>query len=339
MSPRLDRWRRSLSPLALALVSVALGYDLSALGATHDGTHAPGAALRLPGSLTRPLLVCEVARESHGLDLASLQGVLTESATLARAAGRATSLSVRFVDLSTGAATGVGEARTYCPASLMKLADLITLLRRAETEPGLLDRQVVAAPGNGRFEQNVKPRHPLEPGHSYRVETLAEHMIVESDNLAAFALHGVIAFPDVVATLDALRIPVPEEPRPDTEFMTVGAYARLLEVLYNATYLNAALSEKALTWLSTTDTALGLVDGTPPGVRVAHKFGERVLPSAPETQREQFHDCGIVYHPRRPYVLCVMSAGEAQDGLTEAVAETARRVYAEVERQTHPAAE
>lgn len=338
MIPRLDRWRRSLSPLALGLASVALGYHLSAVGATH-GRNTPGSALRLSGGLTRPLLTCEAGRESAGLDLASMEAVLSESASLARAAGRATSFSVRFVDLSTGAATGVGEGRAYCPASLMKLADLITLLRRAEAEPGLLERPVLAAPGNDRFAQNVKPRHPLEPGHSYRVETLAEHMIVESDNLAAFALHEVIAFPEVVATLDALRIPLPDQPRPDTEFMTVGAYARLLEVLYNATYLNAALSEKALTWLSAADTALGLVDGTPPGVRVAHKFGERVLPAAPEAQREQFHDCGIVYHPRRPYVLCAMSAGEAQDGLTEAVAETARRVYAEVDRQTHPVAE
>lgn len=339
MSPRLDAVRRSLGPVVLALACVALGYEWAAASATTPH-NAPGAAWRLPSTgLTRPLLACEVTRESPGVDLPAMQHVLGRASDDARLSGRAASLSVRYVDLTTGAATGVAEARAYCPASLMKLPDLLTLLHRAEAEPGLLDRQVEAAAEDEHFSQNVKPRHPLEAGRAYRVETLAEHMIVESDNLAARALHGVITFPQVSATLAALAFPIPEQPRPDSEFVTVDHYARLFEVLYNATYLGPEMSAKALAWLAAADTALGLVDGTPPGVRVAHKFGERELPAAPELWREQFHDCGIVYHPRRPYVLCVMSAGETQMGLAEAVAETARRVYAEVERQTGPVSE
>lgn len=49
---------------------------------------------------------------------------------------------------------------------------------------------------------------------------------------------------------------------------------------------------------------------------------------------KQFHDCGIVYHPANPYLLCVMGRGEDFWELTKSVADVSRIVYEEVERQT-----
>jgi hypothetical protein len=37
---------------------------------------------------------------------------------------------------------------------------------------------------------------------------------------------------------------------------------------------------------------------------VAHKFGERIMGDS-----FQLHDCGIVYYPDNPYLLCVMTKG------------------------------
>jgi hypothetical protein len=42
---------------------------------------------------------------------------------------------------------------------------------------------------------------------------------------------------------------------------------------------------------------IGLPDGVPSNVKVAHKIGESL---------ETYSDCGIVYYPGRPYSLCLM---------------------------------
>jgi hypothetical protein len=48
----------------------------------------------------------------------------------------------------------------------------------------------------------------------------------------------------------------------------------------------------------------GLVAGVPEGTIVAQKFGERSLETG-----QQLHNCGIVYVPSQPYLLCVMTQG------------------------------
>ena len=53
----------------------------------------------------------------------------------------------------------------------------------------------------------------------------------------------------------------------------------------------------------------GLVAGVPGNIEVAHKFGEREV----DSQQTQLHDCGIVYYPKRPYLLCVMTRGQHTD--------------------------
>jgi hypothetical protein len=65
-------------------------------------------------------------------------------------------------------------------------------------------------------------------------------------------------------------------------------------------------------------------------VPVAHKFAER---SDPQTGEKQLHDCGIVYYPRHPYLLCVMTKGPGFEGLAGVVARVSRMVYSEVDAQ------
>jgi beta-lactamase class A len=52
-------------------------------------------------------------------------------------------------------------------------------------------------------------------------------------------------------------------------------YASLFRVLFNASYLNKVMSDKALELLTNVEFKKGLVAGVPENIRVAHKFGER----------------------------------------------------------------
>ena len=61
---------------------------------------------------------------------------------------------------------------------------------------------------------------------------------------------------------------------------------------------------------------------------VAHKFGVRNLDA--ETLK-QFHDCGIVYYPDHPYLICIMTRAKDLDDGIQFLREVSRRVYEEVD--------
>lgn len=96
-------------------------------------------------------------------------------------------------------------------------------------------------------------------------------------------------------------------------------------MLYNSTYLPRESSQEILTFLSHSSFTAGLVAGVPDTTTVAHKFGERAID--PGQNISQLHDCGIVYVPRQPYILCVMTQGYDYDELAKVIAEVSRRTY------------
>ena len=138
-------------------------------------------------------------------------------------------------------------------------------------------------------------------------------MIVFSDNNAMqlATIHLLNFYPEELSGVFAdLNLNVPNEQAED--YMTAKEYASLFRVLYSATYLSREKSEAALALLGLTDFRDGLVAGVPSDIFVAHKFGERgVRGSDGEITHREFHDCGIVYYPGHPYLLCVMTKGGA----------------------------
>jgi len=113
--------------------------------------------------------------------------------------------------------------------------------------------------------------------------------------------------------------------------MSVKEYASFFRILFNASYLNRDMSTKALRILSAVDYKNGIVAGVPSSVRVVHKFGERTL--GPKLETKQLHDCGIVYYPNHPYLLCVMTRGSSFESLNEIVTDVSRLIYRELDSQ------
>lgn len=90
------------------------------------------------------------------------------------------------------------------------------------------------------------------------------------------------------------------------------------------------MSKIALEILTQVDFRDGIVAGVPPGTVVAHKFGERRLA---ESDLVQLHECGIVYYPGQPYILCVMTRSRDLFKLTGVLKDVSGEVYREVDRQ------
>ncbi|MDO8622012.1 MAG: serine hydrolase [bacterium] len=260
---------------------------------------------------------------------AAMESVV-EEATRSR---QAANISAYYRDLETGSWFGLDEDRKYAPASLAKVPLMIAYLKLAEQHPEMLQDRVTfqrareAAPG-----QNVAPTERLVLGRTYTIHELIRAMIVYSDNEAAYLLQAA-ADPSALAAVYAdLNIDPPDFQNP-RDTMTPETFARFFRFLYNGTYLTRELSEQALELLSESAFDRGIVAGVPAEIPVAHKFGERVFTDgAAGVPTTELHDCGIVYHADRPYLLCIMSRGWDIDTLASVIARTATAVYAEVGR-------
>jgi formylmethanofuran dehydrogenase subunit D len=97
--------------------------------------------------------------------------------------------------------------------------------------------------------------------------------------------------------------------------------------LYAKDYLNAEDSDAVIQLMTNKEFSNGLVSPLPQTVAVSHKFGERAFD---DSNSKQLHDCGIVYAPEKPYILCVMTKGTDFDAESAAIRHISGTVYTEV---------
>jgi len=240
--------------------------------------------------------------------------------------------SVYFRDLNNGAVIGVDSDEKFVPASLLKVPIMLAVFHKAEDNPDFLNMQV-------RYDARADAvpmlsTRTLEAGQYYTVERLTRAMLAESDNNAAFLLKALVGPKAVEDVYVDLGLSIPGVRDPDDE-IRVKEYGTFFRMLYNASYLSRANSQKALEMLAGSTFADGLRAGVPADVVVAHKYGERYRQDA---KVRQLHDCGIVYYPPRPYLLCIMTRGEDFNDLKATIKDLSRLVYEEVSSADKPAA-
>ncbi|MFH0905422.1 MAG: serine hydrolase [bacterium] len=276
-----------------------------------------------------PLLACKSPDKSLLSAYKDLKAKLDNVVSQEIQTGRVSAVAVYFRDLQTGQWTGVNEDAQFYPASLLKLPVALALYKEAETDAALLSRRIVyrqtAAENSNEFNSSTSTH--LEAGSSYTVDQLIEAMIVDSDNNAKDLLEGATDVEVLTSLFDTLDIPVPYEGLADADYgISPRQYSLLLRVLYNATFLNAAMSEKVLGLLSHAVFADGLAAGLPANTRVAHKFGIYGNP----TIGKGVHDCGIVYYTDKPYSVCVMTKGVNYADLETAISKVSSTIYSYV---------
>jgi beta-lactamase class A len=115
---------------------------------------------------------------------------------------------------------------------------------------------------------------------------------------------------------------------------TVGSYSLFLRVLYNATYLDRDYSEQLLSLLTQGDFTKGIEAGVPNGILVAQKFGDARIPNEQGEQvGAELQNCGIVYYPSHPYILCIMTKGSNIPVLEATIAGISQIVYQDIEQR------
>lgn len=288
-------------------------YRQESHGKNRNTTHYP---------LINPLLEC---REGEGISnqwLGNAPYQVKRYIDTAIAHGSTNHVSVYYRNLNNGPWFGVNEYEAFSPASLLKVPLLFTVLKESEQSPSLLDKKVLYAGTDEPSDQQFTPQKQIEVGSTYSVAELTERMIRFSDNEAALILLNILTSEKALQTYHDLNLPMPTNGIVD--FMTVKEYATFFRVLYNASYLEKKTSQVALELLSTTVFNNGLREGVPSSIPIAHKFGE--FWKVGDTQK-QLHDCGIIYEPQQPYLLCVMTRGTDFDTLAKVIKDISKIVY------------
>lgn len=244
-------------------------------------------------------------------------------------------ISLYYRDMNNGQWIGVDEKEDFSPASLLKVPTMIAFLKSAESNPGVLGQKtVIKNIDNARVEQNINFEGTVKPGEEHTYMEILASMIAKSDNIAAQTILNTTEPSQIKKVFSSVGVPfVDTKTEP---VLRVKDYAGFFRVLYNATYLNREMSELALEILSMSEYKNGLVAGVPSDVTVAHKFGERSIVNTIDgksvVDQTQIHDCGIVYFPKDPYLLCIMTRGDNFTVQEKAIQELSRFIYNELNK-------
>ncbi len=271
-----------------------------------------------------PLLACGDFDNVSNRQIENMRQEVQTLIEREKAEGAIAFMSVYFRELNNGPWFGINEQEKFTPGSLLKVPFLVAILKKGDSDPGFLEKKIQYDGGKDSTPVFFPPEKQLQIGAVYSINNLVEAMITYSDNNAALLLAQLIDRKKIEETYDDFGI---DPPHDATYVMTVRTYASFFRVLFNATYLTKELSEKALALLAHTSFLGGVHAGVPPSIAVAHKFGERDLGQG----QKQLHDCGIVYYPRYPYLLCVMSRGNAYPAMNQAIEHISRTVYTAVQ--------
>ncbi len=271
-----------------------------------------------------PLLLCS-DHELTGQTAAfsnMMQSEISDAINESKQNGNVTDASVYWRDLSTGSRVVVNPTMTSEPASLLKVALALSIHRKAEADPSFLQKTVVMNIPDQDGGQHFAPPNKAESGKTYTIAQLLDLSTVDSDNNATDLLITQLTDSELRHSYTDLGIQVPVD-NPSNYTLDVATYASFFRVLYNASYLTRADSEEFLLDLSRSTFTKGIVSGLPTGTVVSHKFGE----FSTSDNHSQLHDCGIVYKPNHPYLLCIMTKGNDFDKLANTIASISKVVW------------
>lgn len=264
-----------------------------------------------------PFILLKIPDEDTSPQFLALKNQIATYVNKSFTEKNAKNVSVYFRELNSISWISVNGDEKYSPASMLKVASLIAFFRAVEIDPNLIHKEIRIAAGslNSDTKQDYYvPTNPVKMGEIYTAKELLSRVAIDSDNNAANVLSILAGKYLMDKTYTDLGIPLSVISSTE-DFISPRLYSRFFRALYNGTYLSHDLSEQTLELLSKANFKNGLVAGVPSNTLVSHKFGERTFLIKhnsniyPDETIRELHDCGIIYFPNNPYVLCIMTKG------------------------------
>lgn len=218
-----------------------------------------------------------------------------------------TSFAVYFEYLPSGISIGVNEKEEIPLASLVKIPTVMKiyeLIRDGvikKTDTITLTEQMLDNTFGDLWKKGI--------GYEISVEEAINMTLTQSDNTAHNALLKFLDSSVDLAVYNTLDIRLMKEE--NGQYAPYGSAKSMTSVfknLYFSSYLQPEESSEILEKLTKSTFSHQLTAGTQ-DTPVAHKIG--VLER--KNGEKFFNDCGIVYLPRRNYILCMLYQGEEEE--------------------------
>lgn len=221
-------------------------------------------------------------------------------------------LGVYFEYLPSGASIGVNDQLQVEIGSLSKVPAVMAFYK--QMEQGAINHDALLTIQKENLDSYFGDLYKRGAGTQLSVKEAIDYTLKKSDNTAASLLVGSLPDKALEAVFNELDLPKTRTgPYP---VMSPKSYASVFRSLYLSAYLSEQSSEEILETLTSTDFHDKLPAGVSGTVKVAHKIGVFKVEGAEDI----FGDCGIVYEPKRPYILCVMVAADENTARDEIIA-------------------
>lgn len=318
-----------LALLLLIFFSGAAGYMLSA---RHYNSVLSSFRLILKDDPTltfvRPLSVIVLPSEFGEKRFKNLQKKVIDTVAL-QPKDTLIRYSFYFKNLNDSYWVGINENDTYSPGSLLKVVVALAVYTQAESDASFLKTRLTYT----KALSDVNKAFPFAPpvdlvvGRSYTVPELLKNMLARSDNASKDLLFESIDSRYIDSVFTDLSVKKPDPQDSSNYTISTREYSRFFRSLYYATQLSPKNSNQLLKDLSQASFTQGIVAGVPEGVTVAHKYGEHVRGTNGIPTSVELSDCGIVYHPKNPYFICIMTEGHDEPALTGVIAAISKVAY------------
>ncbi len=207
-----------------------------------------------------------------------------------------------FEYLPSGTSIGVNDKEEIKLVSLSKVPLVMSIFKKIEK--GKMSLSDILTVKKEHLDERFGNLWKKGEGTKLSVEELIKLALVESDNTAYNVLFDQLTPQEVNGVYEGLDIQISKE----GEHMLVSpkSYSSILRSLYLSSFLSEENSNRILEILTKTAFNDKISAGVPENIKVAHKIGvfEKLAGS-----QNVFIDCGIIYVPNRPYILCAFVHG------------------------------
>lgn len=225
-------------------------------------------------------------------------------------------IGVYFDYIPTGNSIGLNEKIPFVYASLLKVPLIMAIYKKTEANQLSLSDTIVMT------EEDMDPDFGTlwknGPGTEYTIKELIDFSLIDSDDTAYNLLKKKVSleeFANVFEYLDVRLEVVNEDPA-----VSAKNYTSILRSLYFSSFLSLEHSQEILNILSKSAYKDGIRKYIPATIPIANKMGIK----API---DVLSDCGIIYHPNRPYFLCIMVQIKDDQKVEDTISEISRKIY------------
>lgn len=208
-----------------------------------------------------------------------------------------------FEYLPSGMTIGVNERNQFPAGSLGKIPIVLSIYKKMET--GALNDSDTLTLREQDKDTEFGNFWKKPTGTKITIAEAVKLTLTESDNTTFRMLSSLLTDKeayDAYSKMDISFVEVDGKLRP---YISAKSNASAWKAMYLSVYVNEYNSNKLLSLMAQTPFKDGLTKYLDKSVIVSHKIGVANFLGEPSNS-----DCGIVYLPKRPYLLCIMVQGD-----------------------------